>query len=278
MKKILFLLLLLCLPVIGMRSQINVITNDDLKKGTPCDKMKFCIFYQMTNVNDTARRPYVKSSETMRLEIGDKVTLFYSDDVRKMDSLNSEMLARGERNYVYCGKITWRIYRGYPKSGFTTQLDKFGMERFACTEKYSEPLWTIVPDSAATILGYACHLATADYKGRRWSAWYTDDIPVGDGPWLLCGLPGLILKAYDAERQYEFETVWMKQTAGADIYYKGEKYEEIDRKTLNDIYRRYYADPVGYVCNNPNVKVTVTDEHGNPAKGDTNVPYNPIER
>jgi hypothetical protein len=40
-----------------------------------------------------------------------------------------------------------------------------------------------------------CKKATTNFRGRYWEAWYTEEIPIGQGPWKLCGLPGMILKA-----------------------------------------------------------------------------------
>ena len=135
-----------------------------------------------------------------------------------------------------------------------------------------------MPDSSAVILGYPCALAVATYKGRTWYAWYTEDIPLDAGPWKLGGLPGLILRAYDARRHYVFDASGMEEAVPRTlIYYKGVKYEPVSRKTLNDIYRRYYADPVGYITNNPKVKVTIRDKQGNELPGPKDEPYNPIE-
>ncbi len=59
-------------------------------------------------------------------------------------------------------------------------------------------------DSTATVLDYECNLATADYHGRKWNVWFSPDIPVQDGPWQLCGLPGLIMKADAEDGEYGF--------------------------------------------------------------------------
>ncbi|WP_074407832.1 GLPGLI family protein [Aquimarina megaterium] len=52
---------------------------------------------------------------------------------------------------------------------------------------------------------YKCQKATALFRGRKYTAWFTTEIPVSHGPWKLRGLPGLIMKAYDHTRKYEFE-------------------------------------------------------------------------
>lgn len=72
---------------------------------------------------------------------------------------------------------------------------------------YREPLdeiaWTVA-DSTKQILGYECIKATADYHGRKWTAWFAPEIPVQDGPWKLHGLPGMILEAAEADGQHQF--------------------------------------------------------------------------
>lgn len=44
---------------------------------------------------------------------------------------------------------------------------------------------------------FNCILGETNFRGRKYFAWYTPDIPVYSGPWKLNGLPGMILEAYD---------------------------------------------------------------------------------
>lgn len=46
--------------------------------------------------------------------------------------------------------------------------------------------------------------ATASFRGRNYTAWFTTEIPVDAGPWKFLGLPGLILEVYDDERGVQF--------------------------------------------------------------------------
>ena len=56
---------------------------------------------------------------------------------------------------------------------------------------------------------FICNKAITKYRGRDYTAWYTKQIPVAYGPWKLQGLPGLILEAYDANKEiyYSFKSI-----------------------------------------------------------------------
>lgn len=279
MRKTIIIMALLG-QMISMNAQVRVFSALDREPGITIDFTKYRINYDMKYVNDTTRCPLSFVTEPMVLEIGDKSTKFYSFDKCRSDSINRELIKKGESNLTTGGRISWILHRDYPQKGYYMLLDELGLERYACSERIEEPQWTLLSDSLTEIIGYSCHLATTTYRGRKWFAWYTDDIPLSYGPWKLAGLPGLILRAYDDEHQYQFETTGLKQydaSAKIPIDYKGTEYEEIEKATLNKQYVRYYADPVGFVSNNPNVKVIVKDEHGNPTKMN-GIPYNPIER
>ena len=48
---------------------------------------------------------------------------------------------------------------------------------------------------------YKVQKATAHFRGRDYTAWFTSQIPLPYGPWKLVGLPGLILEAYDTNKE-----------------------------------------------------------------------------
>lgn len=76
-----------------------------------------------------------------------------------------------------------------------TLYDSHPMVLLSYEEDISPMSWELIPDSSSTILGYPCKYAVSKFRGRLWKVWYTEDIPLSYGPWILHGLPGLILEA-----------------------------------------------------------------------------------
>jgi len=56
-----------------------------------------------------------------------------------------------------------------------------------------------------TIGSFLCQEATTQFRGRIYTAWYTDEIPVSLGPWKFHGLPGLILEVEDETGEVSFK-------------------------------------------------------------------------
>ena len=138
------------------------------------------------------------------------------------------------------------FYRNYP-AGKSTYLDKVFREKFRITEPLEQPKWEIIADSTKQILDYHCQMARCTFKGRTWTAWFTTDIPLDNGPWKLCGLPGLILRAYDAKQQYIFNCVGMKQAKeDENITYSSDfdKYAASTMKEFVDYQRKAIPEDI----------------------------------
>ena len=208
------------------------------------DKIKYEITYRTQSVKDTTARDengkYVYRQDDMRLEVGEMVSYFYSPTKRAYDDGLLKLVKPGDvaksnvsKSNVSRGNITMNFFRNYPK-GKTTYIDKVLSEKFRIEEPMEQPKWEIVADSTKKILNYDCQMARTTFKGRQWTAWFATDIPLDNGPWKLCGLPGLILRASDAQQQYIFDCVGMKQTDGtADLLYNL-KFDEYTKSTMKE--------------------------------------------
>ncbi len=114
---------------------------------------------------------------------------------------------------------------------------------------YEEPRATVkwkIEDETKDILGYECVKAIGKYHGRKWEVWFTPDIPISDGPWKLCGLPGLILYAKDKSGEFIFEATGIEKDTGVlTPVYGMEEYEKIKRKDLLKAQRSHADNPAG---------------------------------
>ncbi len=122
----------------------------------------------------------------------------------------------------------------------TTVYDTYGLgEQGYYNEPFTEIEWSI-NDSTKNILGYDCIMAETDYHGRHWEAWFSPDIPLQDGPWKLCGLPGLILEATDSTGQHSFTVTGIENT-NQEIHpvYQPEKYDKMNRIDMLKAYAAY---------------------------------------
>ena len=66
--------------------------------------------------------------------------------------------------------------------------------------------WKLVNETK-DVLGYPCRKATVTYRGRYYTAWYTNKLALNDGPYIFKGLPGLILEIEDADQYIHFKAI-----------------------------------------------------------------------
>lgn len=126
--------------------------------------------------------------------------------------------------------------------------DTAGMEQYVVEEPIENIDWTLSEDSLKNVLGYDCIMATVDYHGRKWTAWFTPEIPLQAGPWKLAGLPGLILEADADNGVYSFVATGIQNTTRQiSPVYLADRYEKVSRKDLLKAQRSFFDNPLGQI-------------------------------
>lgn len=126
--------------------------------------------------------------------------------------------------------------------------DTAGMEQYVVEEPIENIDWTLSEDSLKNVLGYDCIMATADYHGRKWTAWFTPEIPLQAGPWKLAGLPGLILETDADNGVYSFVATGIQNTTRQiSPVYLADRYEKVSRKDLLKAQRSFFDNPLGQI-------------------------------
>ncbi|MDE5975901.1 MAG: GLPGLI family protein [Muribaculaceae bacterium] len=191
-----------------------------------------------------------------------QMSKFYSPPTEYVDSITSTpqgvadyqqmqqtVLAGGNWNSLPVRKETSYIFRS-KKDDRIKVYDSIAADVWVYEEEFEPQNWTIIPDSTKTILGYECLKAECTYRGREWTAWFAPEIPVADGPWLLCGLPGLILEAKESTGNYSFVADGIRQEAREirPVYGK-DKYQSTERKKFLQLKKLYSQNPNAYLGN-----------------------------
>lgn len=238
-----------------------------------------------------------KTYKDMLLDVCDGRSLFYNERDFMYDSLfsisfdkNGSMLKNeaAEQLTRTRSALHWMTEMDYPDGTFT-QYYKF-LQTVIGNGTLEMPAWQLM-DEFKEISGYACRKATAHYLGRDWTAWFTEEVPSQAGPWLLWGLPGLIVEARDADNYILFKltsveplydnhravflTDWLRSYTN-----KSHNVYEYDIKEAEAVYTKMRSD-ISFAAHmsNPGTKVMTKDETGKmvPVQAPPYLPMIPTE-
>lgn len=220
------------------------------------------------------------TEDLMLLQAGGRTSKFFSYKTLQRDSLlrvtPSEQVLANPGNFK--GGVQYAVFQNYPQ-GELTCTDKIATDYLLYTEPLPEIGWELSPRTRE-IIGYTCRRATCTFRGRDYEAWYTEEIPLGLGPWKFRGLPGLILAVNDlADPQgiIRFEATGIRKSR-TPVTMADLNYLKTSRKKFRSTEQKFMTDPIGYMSANSGVKITVQNPDGTPREGaDLIRQYNPLE-
>jgi GLPGLI family protein len=143
------------------------------------DAVKYRCTYRAITVNDTTD-VNIFSEDMMRLDIGVKLSRFYSQRKQQRDSILKKAIETGTLNRDILqaspkGVNKYVIYQNYPKGKITFLNEITGKKtRYIYEEDIPQLPWEILPDKNA-LLGYSCQKAICRYRGREYTAWFTTE-------------------------------------------------------------------------------------------------------
>ena len=108
--------------------------------------------------------------------------------------------------------------------------------------KIEEPLKWEVQKETFTYTNFSVQKAKVNYGGRGWEAWFTTDVPISDGPYIFKGLPGLIVKIFDMNKEYVFTLKEVKKNPNKELYLRNGGIE-MNFATFKKLMMNYYQDP-----------------------------------
>ncbi|MDE6576980.1 MAG: GLPGLI family protein [Muribaculaceae bacterium] len=228
MNRYIFLLLSIVVCQVTLSAKI--------KETEIIDSALIKVVYRRTMVTDTLRPREKFKEDIITLFAGKRGSAFYSEERRVHEEAmqNEEYLLKLLQDENAFGSKAeleeTAIFRNNANNTTIENL-RYDLTAWQLKEVTEYPKWNVT-DSVQNVLGYECLMATTDFRGRTWIAFFSPEIAIAEGPWKLCGLPGIILKAADDKGHYTFEAISLQtENIGKVEYFNfADRYPIRDRR------------------------------------------------
>ncbi|QTV04891.1 GLPGLI family protein [Faecalibacter bovis] len=212
----------------------------------------FIIKYNLEYKKDSMSYHY--DNDVMLLLYSHDKSIFIPENLYKVDSI------------MNLGTANFSMISSLPKSNYKFHIKKDEnrityFDRIYTTNIYYEQRinfdWEIT-DETLNLNGYLAKKAITNFGGRKWIAWYTEEIPVSDGPYKFYGLPGLIIKIRDENNNFNFELISLKNELKSMNILEN-NFIKITKDDFKKLRRDFLDDPI-YFINKGDVKTNFSSE------------------
>lgn len=159
---------------------------------------------QLNNLPQSIKFNYSQNFFSFTLTNSKNVSYYEMDSV-KLDSIDNEQLTKNqiinengdtinfiETNVKFDISLKQKkIFKDFSNNKIFCELHKGNLVQIEDT--LVDWKWIILEDTDK-ILGYKCKKAISTHQNSKYTAWFTEEIAINDGPQRYSGLPGLILK------------------------------------------------------------------------------------
>ncbi len=164
-----------------------------------------------SNTGQIKYEQIVYTKDTLSFGVASKFHLFYKDnevdfvDIFQSETINPKTKERFKITFSSTEEILPETYSYQNLSTKSILFNEiFALDiTLSIADKMLPISWKTL-NKSKKIKNIECFAAQAEYRGRVWTAWYAPSIPVSSGPWLLYGLPGIILEAEDLHKTVQF--------------------------------------------------------------------------
>ena len=232
--------------------------------------LAFALSYAQTTANvffyELSFKPKKDSAKTekvmMSLDITKEKSIYRDYTMAAQDSILKVEIEAMQKSGTYkdisksikMPKFSYKVYKFYPEMKIQYS-DRVANGFQPMNIGYDEDLkfnWKIENDKEK-IGEYSTQKATTEYGGRKWTAWFSTDIPFQDGPYKFYGLPGLIVKLEDEGKNYSWVLKGNKKVDNySEITYAesispggdGGKVTVVSREKFDKTFNDYKKDPM----------------------------------
>ncbi|HWA52527.1 MAG TPA: GLPGLI family protein [Patescibacteria group bacterium] len=221
------------------------------------DSVLFKASYIYANQGED-KNPGFLPKDSLVVEIGKRFSICYSEWERLAELYVEDEFKKQLQTQKGQLKLDMTTF-SLPKFGMTQRLYKlFNQNKIVVTDRilkdkfiYEDSLdlfkWQILSDTA-TISGYKCQRATTFFRGRHYDAWFSDQIPIQNGPLKFGNLPGLIVQVNDSDRLFYFRlTSFEKVSQIAEIELNQNGFIKTERKKFMELRKAMFQNPQAFL-------------------------------
>lgn len=178
--------------------------------------------YTFSYVADTLNKES-RISETMVLLTNGKKSIYYGENYKAF----SDGLKKQINSAIQTGSIVepGKLPKARVRHTVFKDNDLIFISNILGSNTLTYPAesikWIIDNSVTKDILGYKCSKATAKIGNRNYTAWFTYNIPMSDGPYKFKGLPGLILSINEIHHYFNFELLSINKASHPINFKKG---------------------------------------------------------
>ena len=178
--------------VIVLAFSQSIFGQNNLQQG----KIEYDMYLNLSTIKNYNSVLYFKKNESF----------FYWKNIKKNNSIpNLEGDEYGNANVSLevMDSIGTVNYINWEKDSLFTRTLWLRGVKYIIKEKRPKIKWVLLEDTKK-IGSFLCKKAIGDFRGRKYTAWYSQDLPIPYGPWKLQGLPGVIVRVYDEKKEVQF--------------------------------------------------------------------------
>src|SRR6218665_2829333 len=171
--------------------------------------------YEYKFIPDSTNKGNIRT-EIMVLNVQKGRSEYYSSVRYASDSAQMADSKKGINSMPYDKEMVNEWVTKYPNSNQIVHTTFLMWDKYKVKQDIQLD-WKLT-NEFSKILNYDVQKATTVYGGRKWTAWFTKEIPIQDGPYEFKGLPGLILKIEDATKSHIFELKGIRSNPEEFVY------------------------------------------------------------
>ena len=240
---------------------------------------KYEVWYSFKFKNHHTDSQYIE--DTRVVQIGDAIVKDYSDVIYHFDSLATVNFRKGLPTSSNTNvTLPCEIFNYYKKKEIKVKYRLLLNGGVLCyDDTYPTFDWKFSSETQVEVMGHLCGKANTNFAGRKYSVWYTMDIPLSYGPYKFYGLPGLILKVEESTGMYVWEAFSIVKSAVPINNYTYEKEIKCNRQEANRTIGRMMRKPLTFLSTSGS-KIMVARSNGSfgpPTNNEQEILYEPIE-